>query len=218
MDLKIHPLFLQEIHRMGFHIRDLMVIQFLNLTTMSIFSFLLQEILPLHFEIGSCFFWLCQSSSLFFFNDRFLQKDIQQGFFINILNSSFSLSAFIAMRWLLFTLIFAGSTALITPLFLMVLSLKMKFCGYFIFLLFPFSGIVILYSGLLSLLTQGMKTYIMPLLLFPLTIPLFIWTVSGSLEINFKASLMFLMSLLLCLSPFIIFLTTKIVKNLYHYN
>ncbi len=201
--LKIHPLFFQEIRRLNLHVRDLVFIQALNLTTFGIFSFFLQETLSLHPDVGGCLFWLTQGSTLFWISDRLFQKDLQQGLLDNVLNSSLSLTAFIGIRWLIFTFVFSGSIALCTPLFLTILSLKSNLWFYFICLIFPFSGLVLAYSGLLSLLTQGLKSYLLPLLLFPFMVPLFIWVISGSLGNTFEFSLKLLFALMFCILPLV---------------
>lgn len=215
MGLTLHPLLIQEIQRLGFNIRDLALIQLLSLTTIGVFSFLLQETVLIHPKVGGCFFWLTQGSAIFMLSDRLFDKDLHQGFFINVINSSISLPTFIGLRWVLFTVAFAGSTALIMPITLTLLGLKTDFWCYFFLMIFPYAALTIGYSSLLSLLTHGMRSYLMPILLLPLTIPIVILVTSGSLGIDIKVCFIYLISLILCGIPLIIYLIKIILQTIY---
>ncbi|MGI4850651.1 MAG: hypothetical protein ACRYGR_01750 [Janthinobacterium lividum] len=215
MGLKIHPLLYQEIRRLGFHVRDLILVQFLNLTTLSIFSFLLQEILILYPKVGVCFFWLTQGSAILLLSDRLFSKDLNQGFFENIFNSSTSLSGFIGLRWFLFAVSFAMSSAVIMPISLTVLTLNLDLWVYFLLFIFPYTILMMGYSSLLSLLTHGMRSYLMPILLFPITVPVLILVTSGSLGIDVKMCFLCIVALLLCVLPFILYLIKFILQDIW---
>ena len=214
MDLNFHPLISQEVRRLGFYGRDLILIQLLTLVHVGVFSFLLSDILIVHPKIGSCFFWLVQASAIFLLSDRLFNKDLAQGFFINVLNSSCSLPMFIGLRWLLFTITFAGSTIVVMPISLMLLGLPFNLWRCFILLVLPYVAIVIGYGSLLSLLTYGMRSYLMPILLFPLIVPVLILATSGTLDDNINLCLVSLIALLLCIIPGIIYLMASILRTL----
>ena len=203
-----------EFCRVWRYCREIMISQGLSVLVVGIFSFMLRDLLPLYPQIGSCFYWLAQSFSILFLGDRLFQRDLLQGFFSNVLNSQTSLSSFLVSRWFAFTLGITVYMALMAPLLLYLLRIPSERWGYFLLLLLPFNGMVGGYSGMLSLLTQGAKSYLLPLLLLPLLLPTFIFTVGGVFDHNFMTVFAMLMAILFLTLPFIIGVSVSVLHHL----
>lgn len=203
-----------EFYRVFKSSREIFLSQGFSLLIIGMFSFMVHDLLPLHSQIGASFYWLMQSFSLLLLSNHLFKKDLRQGFILNVLNSQTSLSSFLVSRWIAFTLSLTVCTGLISPLLLQLLGIPFEHWPYFLLLLLPFNGIVGGYGGLLSLLMEGTRSYLLPFLLLPLILPIFIFSIGGVSYENFISIFLIHLAILFFILPFIISISSHILHYL----
>jgi len=203
-----------EFYRVFRNSREIFLSQGFNLLIAGIFAFMLHDLRPLYPQIGTAFYWFAQSFSLLLLSNHLFKKDLHQGFILNVLNSQTSLSGFLVSRWVAFTITLTLCTGLMSPLLLLLLSIPFENWLYFLLLLLPFNGIVGAYGGLLSLLMEGSRSYLLPFLLLPLILPLFILSIGGASHENFISIFLLHLTIMFFSLPFIIGISSHILHYL----
>jgi ABC-type transport system involved in cytochrome c biogenesis permease component len=208
------PLILNEFHRIKRTYKEILLCQGFSIFMVGMFSFILNDFLKLNPQIGTVVYWFIQIFSLILVSHSLFKNDYSQGFILNVLNSQTSLVSFLVSRWIVFTAFLVVSIAAVMPLFLYLLYIPLDNWKYFFFLLFPFSGIINGYGGLLCLFIENRRGYLLPFLLFPLISPLFILAIEGSTSQHFFTVFIIEVALVFLVLPFIIGLANHVLNYL----